>query len=297
MAAVWVLTKARYEAGPTRRASSHWWGRSDQVRVDLLPQLDGDHVAHGPGVLPGGVEGAGDRRAALGVAGQSLGDLPEDGLVAVGRLPHDRQQALGRGVGLGPALLERLVDDDVEDAGGPLGPFDVAPDPEDRLGNPAEEGVAHCCWACSASTGGPSSMGGPTSIGRGGSGRAGDGETGGRRRPPCRGTGLAHDPGVLRATALAGVDDEPALLEGDPGEPPGKDPDPLPVVDGEGSQVDVAWGHGPADPAGSGGERHHALGHPVTRRALDLGRQLVQLGSGGVGADHQPLAARSRRRA
>ena len=72
-------------------------------------------------------------------------------LVPVVGKSHHRQQAPGRMAALGVALFESLEDRDVEDARRSLGPLDVAADPEDGLGHPAQEGLRHrCrfCWCC-----------------------------------------------------------------------------------------------------------------------------------------------------
>ena len=207
----------------------------------MLPELHRHDVAHRPRVLPGGRQRAGDRRAALRIGGQPLGGLPQ-GLVLVVGEAHDGQEAPGGVAPLGIALLERLEHRDVEDARRPLGALDIAADPEDGLGHPAEEGLVHCCCCCcwlrfSESLPGPASMGGPAlTIG-----------LLARRQRGQRGAPADH-PGVLGATALAGVHHQPALVEGDPGQPAGQDPHVLAVVDREGAQVDVA--------------AHHALVHP-----------------------------------
>ena len=243
MPATWVLTKERYGAGPGATGGCPLLRQGRPGGVDVLPELDRHHVAHAPGVLPGRRQRAGDGRAALRIGGQPLGGLPQGLVLHVGQA-HDGQEAAGGVAALGVALLEGLEHRDVEDARRPLGPLDIAADPEDGLGHPAEEGLGHCCCCCcwlrfSESPPGPASMGGPALT----SGLLARRQRG-QRGPP------ADHPGVLGAAPLAGVDHQPALLEGHPGQPAGQDPHVLAVVDREGPQVDVAAHHGLVHPGG-----------------------------------------------
>ena len=120
------------------------------------------------------------------VRGQALGGLPQRLAARVGQA-HDGEQAPRRVRPFDVALLEGLVDRDVEDARRPFGPLHVATDPEDALGHPAEQGpgghadppagflpaaVAAVATPKSDSARGPASIGGPATSGvlwRGGS--------------------------------------------------------------------------------------------------------------------------------
>ena len=135
---------------------------------------------------------------------------------------------------------------DVEDAGGVLGPLDVAADPEQRLGDPAQHRRASAAAAAAVAVAAAAAV---AAAGRGA--WVGRSPAVGVRRPARRGArrrrarGRPRDvarrqhPGVLGAAALAGVDDQLALGQRDPGQAAGQHPDVVAVVDRERAQVDV----------------------------------------------------------
>lgn len=113
---------------------------------------------------------------------------------------------------------------------------------------------------------------------------------------PVRGRGrlrgaLGEHPGVLGAAALAGVDDQVALLEGDPGQAAGQDPDVVAVVDGEGTQVDVAGRHAFAREGRGGGQGDGALGDETARVLADGLAGPLQGFAVGLRPDDDALAA------
>ena len=102
---------------------------------------------------------------------------------------------------------------------------------------------------------------------------------------------IGQHPGVLGAAALAGVHDQAALGQGHPGEAAGQHPHLLAVVHREGPQVEVAGAQAAVDQRGAGRERHDRLGDVAAGVAEDVLPALGQLLVGGVGPEHQPVAA------
>ncbi len=96
-----------------------------------------------------------------------------------------------------------------------------------------------------------------------------------RRRRGCRSP--AEHPGVLRAAALAGVDDQRALGQRDPGQPAGQHPDVVAVVDRERAQVDVPRRDRVADQRRDGRQLHHRLRDPAARVGEQPLAQRVEL--------------------
>ena len=192
-------------------------------------------------------------------------------------------------VSLTGGVLEEVVEVDVEDAGGVLGPLDVATDPKEALGDAAQhagpsDAVARrlcccCCCCCCCLLGGcrrpapagPAS-GWPSRRGPDlpltGRIRARTSRVGAGRRTGDR----DEHPGVLGPAALAGVDHQAAVGERHPGQAAGDHPDLAAVVDGEGTEVEVAGGEPVAGAGRSGRQLHHLLGDPRRGSASTAGR-------------------------
>ncbi len=102
---------------------------------------------------------------------------------------------------------------------------------------------------------------------------------------------FAHHPGVLRAAALAGVDDELARGEGDAGQPAGQHPDILAVVDGERPEVGVPRPHALLDERGDGRQLHDRLRDPAARVGEQSLAERFEFVFARGGADDEPLAA------
>ena len=113
---------------------------------------------------------------------------------------------------------------------------------------------------------------------------------GGDRRPVH---GRAEHPGVLAAAALAAVDHQLALGQGDPGEPAGQHPDVVTVVDRERTKINMPRPQIVVDQGRHGGQLHHRLRDPAARILEHPATQRIQLLAGGPRADHDALAARA----
>ena len=75
----------------------------------------------------------------------------------------------------------------------------------------------------------------------------------------------AEHPGVLAAAALAAVDDELALGQGDPGKTARQHPDVLAIVDREGSKINMARLQAVLDQGRHGGQLDDRLRDPAAR--------------------------------
>jgi hypothetical protein len=82
------------------------------------------------------------------------------------------------------------------------------------------------------------------------------------------------------------------VATGDPGEPATGDVRAFGAEEGEGAQVDVAWGDLPVAEGGGGGQRDHRLGHPSGGCLLDPLGRLGELRCRGLGPDHYAVTAR-----
>ena len=77
------------------------------------------------------------------------------------------------------------------------------------------------------------------------------------------GLGVLKHPGVLGAAALTGVHDQAPLGQRHPAQATGEHVDIGAVIDGERTQVDMAWPDHPVlHHRGVGGEAHNRLGDP-----------------------------------
>src|SRR6185436_5537555 len=97
-------------------------------------------------------------------------------------------------------------------------------------------------------------------------------------------------PGVLAPTALAAVDNEFPLWQGNTGQPAREYPDILAVVDCERSKINMARLQAILDESRHCGELDHRLRDPAARVLLDPTAQRIQLGLGSTRADHDALA-------
>ena len=110
--------------------------------VERLPQLGRHDLASPTGVLARGGERVRDARgvhAVDGEAGEHV--LAADRLDALrGERAHDLQERPAGGVLVDPRVFEQQLQVHVEDARGAVAALDVAPDPEQRLGDAAQHG-------------------------------------------------------------------------------------------------------------------------------------------------------------
>ena len=107
----------------------------------------------------------------------------------------------------------------------------------------------------------------------------------------ARALAFVEHPRVLGTTAGRGVDDHRALLQGDPGQASGHDPD-LIAEHRERAQVDVAGLQVPGPDLGRRGrEMHELLGDPAVGVVLDHPPLLVELGGARLRPDEHALAA------
>src|SRR5262245_57001113 len=98
-------------------------------------------------------------------------------------------------------------------------------------------------------------------------------------------------PRVLAAAALAAVDDEFALGQGNPGKSAWKYPDALAVVDRERSKINMTWLQTIVDQGRHRGQLDDRLRDPTARVLGDALAQCIQLGLAGAWTDHDALAA------
>src|SRR5699024_11195927 len=129
--------------------------------VQGLPQLRGQRLPGPPGVLPGSNEGPGAGAGRGLVVGQNLQHIPageDDVGVRVGYAHHCQQRPTG-GVLIDPGVLQQALQVRIENPSGVIGTFNVAPDPEQGLGDAAEHQaspspVCCCCsvWALSSAS-------------------------------------------------------------------------------------------------------------------------------------------------
>ena len=201
-------------------------------------------------------------------------------------MAHGRHQRSAHDVLGSPGIIEQQREVDVEDAARVLGPLDIASDPVQRLRDAAQHGCppAACCLLLL-----PAAVDlHVDAVSGAGSGpwRSGGGTTERARDAPLAG----EHPGVLRAAALAGVDDQRALDERHPGQAAGQHPHVVAVVHGERPQVDVARGDAVADQRRDGRQLHHRLRDPSPRISDEPRAQHVQLVTIGLRADDEALA-------
>ncbi len=113
--------------------------------VEHLPELGADDLAGAARVLAGGVERVGDRCRLVAVDGEQGEHVGAGDLGGVGHLgAHDAQQRAAGEVLLDPRVLEQQLQVHVEDARGAVAALDVAPDPEQALGDAAQHGRPPC---------------------------------------------------------------------------------------------------------------------------------------------------------
>ena len=111
-----------------------------------------------------------------------------------------------------------------------------------------------------------------------------------RRRSHAQSPSPGENPGVLAAATLTGVHDQFTLGERDPGQSPGQHLNALTVVDGEGSQVDVARHESALEKGGDGRELDDRLGDPATGIRPQAGPEPVEGRPVGAWPDDQALA-------
>ena len=211
------------------------------------------------------------RTSSVGVVTTSCGERQ--------RVEHDG----GRDVVRHRAVLDRELVVLGEQASRGLGALEVAADPVEGLGEPAQHGgpavgrdpCGSAAWTAAA---GPPADAAARRRGTGAWWRATalTGVPGSPAAAAMRGSpspaplALVEDPGVLGAAALRGVHDEAALGQRDAGEAAGQHVDLVAVVDGERAQVDVARLDGAVlHHRRAGRERDDRLRDPRPRVGLD----------------------------
>ena len=268
-------------AGPGTGATSDLAVRG----VQRLPHLRRDRLARTTCVLPRRTHGAGDRAREREVLREQGGDGRRVGLTAdrlrVGT-HHVEQRAADRAL-VGAAVLEEEVVVHVEQARGVLGPLDVATDPVQRLGDATQHGRTSLSGLIAAAA----AAGSPARAADRASGAAECIGLGACRRHHRRHLGRRlcghvttvvggrEHPRVLGATALAGVHDQAASGQRDPGEAAGHHPHVAPSFTANGRRsrwrapicpstnvgaVDSATGSCAIQPAGSLEHLHPEVG-------------------------------------
>ena len=260
------------------------------------PEFHRDHMAHRPGVLTSSRKCAGDRGPAVRIGCQPFGCLAQRLGPAVGQAHHRKQAAGGHATPphrsvRGPDTPRRSRIRAV-----PSARLDIPANPEDGLGDPAEQSTRHddtvdrrsrdhdggrrprprpccscCCCCCCCCTPSSASVDGAHVLGRT---RQRCSHLAGREHRG--GEAPADDPGVLRPAPLARIHNQAALPECDPVRPPGRTQMFSPSFTAKGRRSTCRRSM-PLSTQVERSTRDEALGDPTPGVGFDLDRQLVEL--------------------